>query len=94
MCSSRLQRVAKGATILHADLDTGFLITEDFGTAGFVEGMPPAPIADRYQAAADICRSVGLRVGKDLKGDRQKCVSRQHGSRLIERHMRGRAAAA
>ncbi len=38
----------------HADLDAGFLITEDFGSAGFIEGDPPAPIAARYQAATDV----------------------------------------
>ena len=31
--------------IHHADLESGFLITEDFGSAGFVEGTPPR--ADR-----------------------------------------------
>ena len=40
--------------IHHADLDTGFLITEDFGTAAFIEGTPPAPIPERYQAATDM----------------------------------------
>jgi N-acetylmuramate 1-kinase len=40
--------------IHHADLDNGFLITEDFGSDGFVAGDPPAPIAERYQAAADM----------------------------------------
>jgi tRNA threonylcarbamoyl adenosine modification protein YjeE len=40
--------------IHHADLDAGFLITEDFGTAAFIEGDPPAPIAERYQAATDM----------------------------------------
>jgi len=40
--------------IHHADLDNGFLITEDFGSAGFVAGDPPIPIAERYQAAADM----------------------------------------
>lgn len=40
--------------IHHADLDAGFLITEDFGIAGVIEGVPPAPIADRYQAATDL----------------------------------------
>ena len=40
--------------IHHADLETGFLITEDFGGAGFIEGDPPAPIAERYQAATDM----------------------------------------
>jgi tRNA threonylcarbamoyl adenosine modification protein YjeE len=40
--------------IHHADLDEGFLITEDFGTDGFIEGSPPAPVAERYQAATDV----------------------------------------
>jgi hypothetical protein len=40
--------------IHHADLESGFLITEDFGSAGFVEGTPPAPIVERYQAATDM----------------------------------------
>src|SRR6195256_556477 len=40
--------------IHHADLDAGFLITEDFGSAGFIEGEPPAPIAERYEAATDM----------------------------------------
>jgi tRNA threonylcarbamoyl adenosine modification protein YjeE len=40
--------------IQHADLDVGFLITEDFGSASFVEGDPPTPIAERYQAATDM----------------------------------------
>ena len=41
-------------SIYHADLDAGFLITEDFGSAGVIEGDPPRPIAERYQAAADL----------------------------------------
>jgi len=40
--------------IHHADLDAGFLITEDFGTAVVVEGDPPAPITARYEAATDM----------------------------------------
>jgi tRNA threonylcarbamoyl adenosine modification protein YjeE len=40
--------------IQHADLDVGFLITEDFGSASFVEGDPPSPIPERYQAATDM----------------------------------------
>jgi tRNA threonylcarbamoyl adenosine modification protein YjeE len=47
------ERGFSAPAILHADLDTGFLITEDLGTASFVEGTPAAPIALRYQAAAD-----------------------------------------
>ena len=40
--------------IHHTDLDNGFLITEDFGSAGFVEGEPPRPIEGRYHTAADM----------------------------------------
>ena len=40
--------------IYHADLDAGFLITEDFGREGVLEGDPPAPIPERYQAATDL----------------------------------------
>jgi N-acetylmuramate 1-kinase len=40
--------------IRHADLDWGFLVTEDFGSAGVIEGDPPAPIAERYEAATDM----------------------------------------
>jgi N-acetylmuramate 1-kinase len=40
--------------IHHADLDEGFLITEDFGTDVVIEGEPPAPSAERYEAATDM----------------------------------------
>jgi hypothetical protein len=40
--------------IRHADLEAGFLITEDFGKESFVEGEPPRPIAERYEAAVDM----------------------------------------
>ncbi len=40
-------------SIYHADLDTGFLITEDFGSAGFIGGDPPTPIVERYEVATD-----------------------------------------
>lgn len=40
--------------IHHADVDHGFLITEDFGSLGFVEGEPPHPIPERYEAAIDL----------------------------------------
>jgi N-acetylmuramate 1-kinase len=48
------ERGFSAPSIQHADLDAGFLITEDFGSAGFVEGDPPAPIAERYQVATDM----------------------------------------
>jgi N-acetylmuramate 1-kinase len=41
-------------TIHHADLEAGFLITEDFGSAAFVEDDPPQPIRERYEAATDL----------------------------------------
>ncbi|MGO4713677.1 tRNA (adenosine(37)-N6)-threonylcarbamoyltransferase complex ATPase subunit type 1 TsaE [Bradyrhizobium sp. 2TAF24] len=40
--------------IRHADLAAGFLVTEDLGREGFVTGSPPAPIAERYEAATDL----------------------------------------
>lgn len=40
--------------IRHTDLDHGFLITEDFGFEGIIEGDPPRPIAERYEAATDM----------------------------------------
>src|SRR5215831_10861 len=40
--------------IHHADLDAGFLVTEDFGTDVVVDGDPPAPIAERYEVATDM----------------------------------------
>ena len=40
--------------IHHTDLDNGFLITEDFGGTLFVEGDPPQPIPERYEAAIDM----------------------------------------
>jgi aminoglycoside/choline kinase family phosphotransferase len=40
--------------ILHCDLDHGFLISEDFGSEGVIEGDPPRPITERYEAATDV----------------------------------------
>ncbi|MBR0824759.1 tRNA (adenosine(37)-N6)-threonylcarbamoyltransferase complex ATPase subunit type 1 TsaE [Bradyrhizobium manausense] len=43
------------APVIHrSDLDHGFLITEDFGSEGVIEGDPPRPIAERYEAATDL----------------------------------------
>ena len=47
------ERGLSAPAIYHADLDSGFLITEDFGNEGFIEGDPPRPIAERYEAAVD-----------------------------------------
>jgi len=48
------ERGLSAPAIHHADLDAGFLITEDFGREGFIEGDPPRPIAERYEAATDV----------------------------------------
>jgi tRNA threonylcarbamoyl adenosine modification protein YjeE len=48
------ERGFSAPAIHHADLDHGFLITEDFGSAAVIEGDPPAPIAERYEAATDM----------------------------------------
>jgi N-acetylmuramate 1-kinase len=47
------ERGFSAPAINHADLDGGFLITEDFGGAGIIEGDPAAPIPERYEAATD-----------------------------------------
>ena len=48
------ERGFSAPAIHHADLQAGFLITEDFGSAGVIEGEPPSPITERYQAATDV----------------------------------------
>jgi tRNA threonylcarbamoyl adenosine modification protein YjeE len=48
------ERGISAPVIHYADLDSGFLITEDFGREGFIEGDPPRPIAERYEAAAEM----------------------------------------
>jgi N-acetylmuramate 1-kinase len=48
------ERGFSAPAIHHADLDAGFLITEDFGNAGFIEGDPSRPIAARYETAVDL----------------------------------------
>ena len=54
IASGLRERGFSAPAIHHADLEAGFLVTEDFGSAGFIEGDPPAPIAERYQAATDM----------------------------------------
>ena len=48
------ERGLSAPAIHHADLDGGFLITEDFGREGFVAGEPSQPIAERYEIAVDM----------------------------------------
>lgn len=48
--------------VLHADLDTGFLVTEDFGREGVIEGDLPLPILPRYEAATDMLAALHSRI--------------------------------
>ena len=48
-------------TILHADLEHGLIIMEDLGNERIVAGDPPAPIAERYEAAVDLLVSLHRR---------------------------------
>jgi N-acetylmuramate 1-kinase len=48
------ERGFSAPSIHHADLDAGFLITEDFGSEGVIEGDPPQPITERYETAVDV----------------------------------------
>jgi tRNA threonylcarbamoyl adenosine modification protein YjeE len=53
--------------ILHVDLDNGFLIAEDLGSEGFVEGDPPRPIPERYEAASEVLAALhGQRLAEVL----------------------------
>jgi hypothetical protein len=48
------ERGYSAPAIHHADLEDGFLITEDFGRDLFIAGDPPRPIVERYQTAVDM----------------------------------------
>jgi len=41
-------------TILQADIQQGLLMIEDLGHDGVLAGDPPAPVAERYEAAVDL----------------------------------------
>jgi hypothetical protein len=60
------ERGLSAPAIFHADLDAGFLITEDFGREGFVEGEPPGPIAERYEAAVDMLAALHWKKLPDI----------------------------
>ena len=48
------ERGLSAPVIHHADIETGFLICEDLGDEGVVEGDPPRPIVERYECATDV----------------------------------------
>lgn len=54
MAKALHERGHSAPTILHADLAAGFLVLEDLGGGLVVEGSPPTPIVERYEAAIDL----------------------------------------
>ena len=53
--------------IRDGDLEAGFLITEDLGSATCFEGDPPTPIAARYEAATDLLAALhGMELPNEL----------------------------
>src|SRR5579863_1302756 len=52
--------------ILHADLDHGLIIMEDFGNDRVVAGDPPAPIEARYATAIDLLAALHGRELPDM----------------------------
>ncbi|CAN7639608.1 tRNA (adenosine(37)-N6)-threonylcarbamoyltransferase complex ATPase subunit type 1 TsaE [Bradyrhizobium sp. LjRoot220] len=60
------ERGFSAPAIRHQDLDAGFLITEDFGHAGVVEGDPPQPIVERYEAATDVLAALHRETLPDI----------------------------
>ncbi len=54
MANGLRMRGFSAPAIFAADLDQGFLLLEDFGAGGVVEGDPPGPMAQRYRAAVDV----------------------------------------
>ena len=61
MAAGLRDRNLSAPTIMHADLDRGFLIMEDLGADLIIEGDPPAPIEVRYEAAVDLLVSLHRR---------------------------------
>ncbi len=47
--------------ILHADLDHGLIVMDDFGNERIADGDPPAPIEERYAVAVDLLAALHRR---------------------------------
>ncbi|MGE0061762.1 MAG: tRNA (adenosine(37)-N6)-threonylcarbamoyltransferase complex ATPase subunit type 1 TsaE [Xanthobacteraceae bacterium] len=54
MANALRSRGFSAPAVLAADRAAGFLLIEDLGHEGVVAGTPPAPIEERYAAAADL----------------------------------------
>jgi len=61
MAGGLRERNLSAPTILHADPARGLIIMEDLGDERIVGGDPPAPIAERYEAAVDLLISLHRR---------------------------------
>ncbi len=82
--STAFQRPRSGTPISKSD----FLITEDFGEAGVIEGDPPAPIVERYEAATDMLAALHR---ENLAGNPAADAARQpRHPRLRRRRLAGR----
>jgi N-acetylmuramate 1-kinase len=60
------ERGFSAPAIRHSDLAAGFLITEDFGHEGVIEGDPPQPITERYEAATDMLAALHREALPDI----------------------------
>jgi hypothetical protein len=61
MAGGLRERNLSAPAILHADPVRGLIVMEDLGDERIVGGDPPAPIADRYEAAVDLLISLHRR---------------------------------
>lgn len=60
------ERGFSAPAIRHSDLESGFLITEDFGEDGVIAGDPPQPIPERYEAATDVLAALHREALPDI----------------------------
>jgi tRNA threonylcarbamoyl adenosine modification protein YjeE len=56
------QRGLSAPEILASDRATGLVLLEDFGDSFVVAGEPPAPVAERYEAAVDVLLALHRRA--------------------------------
>lgn len=72
LASGLRERGFSAPEIFATDLAEGFLILEDLGSQGVVNGDPPAPIPERYQTAVDLLVALhGQRLPETLPVTRQ-----------------------
>jgi tRNA threonylcarbamoyl adenosine modification protein YjeE len=54
MANGLRERGFSAPELYATDIENGFVVLEDLGDRGVVEGDPPAPIAERYRTAVDL----------------------------------------